>query len=59
MAAGVERMLGRFHSKKDYAISVPLALLKQAQSTKRTFNIVLGSLADISLLVGGIWRLNI
>ncbi|OHB67081.1 MAG: macrolide export ATP-binding/permease MacB [Planctomycetes bacterium RBG_13_62_9] len=59
VAAGVERMLGRFHSKKDYAISVPLALLKQAQATKRTFNIVLGSIAGISLLVGGIGIMNI
>jgi hypothetical protein len=38
-------MLERFHRKKDYALSVPLALLKQAEATKRTFNIVLGSIA--------------
>jgi putative ABC transport system permease protein len=56
---GVERMLQRFHKKKDYAVSVPLALLKQAEATKRTFNIVLGSIAGISLLVGGIGIMNI
>ncbi|MDD8043239.1 MAG: FtsX-like permease family protein, partial [Verrucomicrobiota bacterium] len=38
---------------------VPLALLKQAEATKRTFNIVLGSIAGISLLVGGIGIMNI
>lgn len=58
-AAGIERMLQRFHKKKDYTMSVPLALLKQAEATKRTFNIVLGSIAGISLLVGGIGIMNI
>jgi len=58
-AAGIERMLQSFHKKKDYEVSVPLALLKQAEATKRTFNIVLGSIASISLLVGGIGIMNI
>ncbi len=55
----VERMLSLFHKKNDYRISVPLALLKQAEATKRTFSIVLGSIAGISLLVGGIGIMNI
>ena len=59
IAAGIETMLEQFHKKKDYAMSVPLALLKQAEATKRTFNIVLGSIAGISLLVGGIGIMNI
>jgi len=59
VAAGIERMFERFHKKKDYVVSVPLALLKQAEATKRTFNIVLGSIAGISLLVGGIGIMNI
>lgn len=58
-AAGIERMLELFHPQKDYEISVPLALLEQAEATKRTFNIVLGSIAGISLLVGGIGIMNI
>lgn len=58
-AAGIERMLELFHKKKDYDISVPLALLRQAEATKRRFNIVLGSIAGISLLVGGIGIMNI
>jgi putative ABC transport system permease protein len=58
-AAGITEMIKRFHKKKDYEISVPLELLKQAEATKRTFNIVLGSIAGISLLVGGIGIMNI
>ena len=58
-AAGIESMLKQFHKKEDYKVSVPLALLHQAESTKRTFNIVLGSIAAISLLVGGIGIMNI
>ncbi len=58
-AKAIEQMLERFHPKQDYEISVPLALLRQAEATKRTFNIVLGSIAGISLLVGGIGIMNI
>ena len=58
-AAAVERMLSRFHKRDDYRLSVPLALLRQAEETRRTFNIVLGSIAGISLLVGGIGIMNI
>lgn len=58
-AAGITAMLERFHTKLDYRVSVPLALLRQAEATKRTFNIVLGSIAGISLLVGGIGIMNI
>jgi putative ABC transport system permease protein len=59
VAKGIEVMLQRFHKKEDYRVSVPLALLRQAEATKRTFNIVLGSIACISLLVGGIGIMNI
>ncbi len=58
-AAAIEQMLQRFHRRKSYEISVPLSLLRQAEATQRTFNIVLGSIAGISLLVGGIGIMNI
>lgn len=58
-AAAIEKMLERFHKTTDYRVDVPLALLRQAEATKRTFNIVLGSIAGISLLVGGIGIMNI
>jgi putative ABC transport system permease protein len=59
VANGIESMLKRFHKKPDYKMSIPLALLREAEATKRRFNIVLGSIAGISLLVGGIGIMNI
>lgn len=58
-AAAIDRMLELNHPDKDYSMSVPLALLRQAEATQRTFNIVLGSIAGISLLIGGIGIMNI
>jgi putative ABC transport system permease protein len=58
-AEAIRVMLQRFHKKNDFRISVPLGLLRQAEATKRRFNIVLGSIAAISLLVGGIGIMNI
>ena len=58
-AEAIRALLGRFHRREDYRISVPLTLLRQAEATKRRFNIVLGSIAGISLLVGGIGIMNI
>jgi putative ABC transport system permease protein len=59
VAAAVERMFQRFHEKEDYKLTVPLALLREAEATKQRFAIVLGSIAGISLLVGGIGIMNI
>lgn len=59
VARAIERSLATFHRKKDYEVAVPLALLRQAQATQRTFSIVLGAIAGISLLVGGIGIMNI
>jgi len=55
----IKTVLNRFHNQNDYEIIVPLQLLRQAEQTKRIFNIVLGSIAAISLLVGGIGIMNI
>jgi putative ABC transport system permease protein len=55
----IKTLLNRFHDQNDYEIIVPLQLLRQAEQTKRIFNIVLGSIAAISLLVGGIGIMNI
>ena len=55
----IKTLLGHFHSKVDYESIVPLALLREAEQIKRRFNIVLGSIAAISLLVGGIGIMNI
>ena len=55
----IKTVLKRFHDQIDYEVIVPLQLLRQAEQTKRIFNIVLGSIAAISLLVGGIGIMNI
>ena len=55
----LEASLARLHEKSDYRIVVPLELLRQAARTRRIFSIVLGSIAAISLLVGGIGIMNI
>lgn len=56
----LKRMLLRRHQKmEDFEIKVPELLLKQEQRTKDIFNIVLGCIAGISLLVGGIGIMNI
>lgn len=43
----------------DYEVLIPEELLRQAQQTQRMFNIIMGSIAGISLLVGGIGIMNI
>lgn len=54
------RMLLRRHNGvADFKITVPELLLKQQQRTKDIFNIVLGAIASISLIVGGIGIMNI
>ncbi len=56
----VRESLKRNHkSESDYAITVPLELLKQAEQIQGIFNVVLGAIAFISLIVGGIGIMNI
>ncbi len=56
----IQHMLMRRHLEvSDFEITVPELLLKQQQKTKDIFNIVLGAIAGISLVVGGIGIMNI
>ena len=55
----LDALLDHLHDKKDYQIVVPLELLRAAARTRQIFSIVLGSIAAISLLVGGIGIMNI
>ena len=56
----IKRMLQRRHNTViDFEIIVPEQLLKQEQRTKTIFNVVLGAIASISLIVGGIGIMNI
>ena len=55
----IEQILQRRHKEVDYAIEVPLALLRQAEESALRDQIVAGAIAGISLLVGGIGIMNI
>src|SRR5213075_1352056 len=56
----IRPLLERLHSgAEDYEVVVPEALLEQSRKTQRIFDIVMGSIAGISLLVGGIGIMNI
>jgi putative ABC transport system permease protein len=55
----IEGAVQRYHPKNDTKMTVPYDLLMQAQATARQFSIILGTIASISLLVGGIGIMNI
>jgi putative ABC transport system permease protein len=59
-ASPIGELLARLHGgAADYEIVVPEALLAQSRRTQRLFNLVMGCIAGISLLVGGIGIMNI
>ena len=51
--------LSDHHQIEDYGVTVPLELLEQAKTTRLMFNIFMGLMAGISLVVGGIGIMNI
>jgi putative ABC transport system permease protein len=56
----IKDVLGQRHrGVEDYEVMIPEELLAQAQRTQRIFNVIMGSIAGISLLVGGIGIMNI
>ncbi len=58
-AAAIKSLLASTHANEDYVITIPLDLLEQRRAYQRIFNFVLGGIAAISLLVGGIGIMNI
>jgi putative ABC transport system permease protein len=59
-AAMARKLLTKTHpNAEDFEIQVPLELLRRAEQEKRIWNLVLGCIAGISLLVGGIGIMNI
>ncbi len=60
VAEFLKRMMERRHNQViDFEITVPEMLLQQEQRTRTIFNVVLGAIASISLIVGGIGIMNI
>jgi putative ABC transport system permease protein len=55
----ITRMLETYHDKKDWAVTVPLDRLEEAERAKNRFTMLLAVIASISLLVGGIGIMNI
>jgi putative ABC transport system permease protein len=56
----LETLLDRLHGGAgDVEVVVPEALLQESQRTQQLFNLVMGAIASISLLVGGIGIMNI
>jgi len=55
----VKELVDRYHKSPDYAMIVPLEQITAAQESGRRFSIMLGAIAAISLLVGGIGIMNI
>lgn len=59
-ASAIRTLVGRLHGQaEDFEVVVPEALLEQSRKTQRLFNLVMGAIAGISLLVGGIGIMNI
>lgn len=55
----IETLLEKFHKNRDYSITVPQELLRQAEMLRMMFNVLLVLIAGISLMVGGIGIMNI
>ena len=56
----IEEILRRHHfQNEDYGIVIPLELLKQEEKERQMYNFLLGAIAAISLIVGGIGIMNI
>ena len=56
----INEILKRHHfNNNDYNIVIPYELLKQEEKERKIYNILLGAIAAISLIVGGIGIMNI
>jgi putative ABC transport system permease protein len=54
-----QRALERAHKPIEFSVVVPRELLAQRYRTQRTFSVVVGSVAALALIVGGIGIMNI
>jgi putative ABC transport system permease protein len=60
IATITRNLLNRHHfNNDDFSIIIPFELMKQEEKERKIYNFLLGSIAAISLLVGGIGIMNI
>jgi putative ABC transport system permease protein len=59
VAQAARHLLDQRHKQKDVSVTIPYALLQEHRQAEHIFLWVMGSLAAISLLVGGIGIMNI
>lgn len=55
----IKSILEKRHPKKDYAVTVPLDKLEEAERAQERFTLLMAMIASISLVVGGIGIMNI
>lgn len=59
-AEHIRQQLLRSHRKvEDFRLVVPVSLLREARESQRLFSLVMGAIAGLSLLVGGIGVMNV
>jgi putative ABC transport system permease protein len=59
-SALIRSIIDRHHfNNQDYTVVIPFELLKQEEKERRIYNFLLGAIAAISLIVGGIGIMNI
>jgi putative ABC transport system permease protein len=54
-----EYLAVRHRGVRDYSLVVPVKLLRESQQTQSLFSLVMGSIAGLSLLVGGVAVMNV
>ncbi len=59
VASIARNLANRRHKQNDLTVTIPHALLREQRQAERIFRWVMGSLAAISLLVGGVGIMNI
>jgi len=59
ISENIDNLLRQTHRANDYSILLPATLLEKSQQEQKMFNLIMGSIAGLSLLVGGIGIMNV
>ncbi len=58
-AASIEALIDKTHPVKDYSILIPASLMEKLDHEQQLFTLIMGTIAGLSLLVGGIGIMNV